>query len=257
MTRNQILYQQNVETARSHQVSEQLQRDQNTETKRANLARETETHRANVANETETNRANLARETETNRANLAREEETNRSNLANELLKAQANSIQASGNRLNYAASMANVAEQQRSHLAAEIEANRHNLATEANTVRGQDVTSETSKYTADTSANASKYGSDSRYAATVYSADSNADASKYASDSRIAQQELQNANNIVLEQMRQDGYNERQLKQIASDAVKVLHDDVVKLIESGAAKKTIQDLMTNYYLNQLRKENK
>lgn len=69
MTRNQIAYQQTVET------------------NRANVARETETHRANLVNEAETARANKAREAETARSNIAKEAETNRSNLANESIE--------------------------------------------------------------------------------------------------------------------------------------------------------------------------
>lgn len=73
MTKNELLYQQNLETNRS------------------NLAREVETNRANVANETETNRANLAREAETYRSNVAKEWENLRSNKAKEAETNRAN----------------------------------------------------------------------------------------------------------------------------------------------------------------------
>lgn len=106
MTRNQVYYQQNVETNRS------------------NLAREYETHRSNVANEMETMRANMAREAETYRSNVAREGESNRSNLANELLSARNISSV-------YRVGMAGIAEQVRSNLARELEQHRSNVANE------------------------------------------------------------------------------------------------------------------------------
>lgn len=98
MTANQINYQRHLEDQRSHMKNEELTRDRDAESKRANLAREIETNRANLAREAETyrnniategetRRSNLAREIETNRANLAREQETSRSNLESERLK--------------------------------------------------------------------------------------------------------------------------------------------------------------------------
>lgn len=58
-----------------------------------------ETGRSNRAREFETNRNNVATETETNRANVARERETNRANQAQERLTAERNAEQARGNR--------------------------------------------------------------------------------------------------------------------------------------------------------------
>lgn len=84
MTKNQILYQQHLETKRSNLVNEE-------ETARSNRAREAETYRHNYATEVETNRSNLAREFETNRHNVSTEQETARSNRAQEALAAERN----------------------------------------------------------------------------------------------------------------------------------------------------------------------
>lgn len=93
MTRNQLLYWQNVENERSHRAQE-------AETNRSNLAREAETHRSNLANEAETNRHNLATELltksqydEVARHNAAVEAETFRNNYANEQIKEEQNAI--------------------------------------------------------------------------------------------------------------------------------------------------------------------
>lgn len=74
MTRNQIEYWRNVETARTNLAQE-------TETNRANMARENETHRSNVRNELEMNRSNRTREQETERHNRATESQ-NQKDLA-------------------------------------------------------------------------------------------------------------------------------------------------------------------------------
>lgn len=147
MTRNQLLYQQNVETKRSNQARE-------TETNRSNLANETEnkrwhqateaeTERSNKAREAETQRSNLAKELETNRANVARETETTRSNLASELLKSQELRETTRTHKANEAIGMYNantsrqsLGETERSNLAKELETARHNQAVEAETGR-------------------------------------------------------------------------------------------------------------------------
>lgn len=85
MTRNQLVYQQNLETARS------------------NRERERETNRSNVANETETHRSNTARETETNRHNVVTEVETERHNRRGEDIDQQnaiSNSVNAAANTM-------------------------------------------------------------------------------------------------------------------------------------------------------------
>lgn len=92
MTKNQIDYQNYVET------------------RRTNLARETETSRANLTNEelkrrelSENSRHNLSVEGEAKRHNLTTEAETNRSNTANEYLKRQQNAIQSQNVQLGFA----------------------------------------------------------------------------------------------------------------------------------------------------------
>lgn len=78
MTRNEISYQQNVESKRHNLRVEE-------ETQRANLAAE-ELNRQGLA---ESARHNRAVEAETNRSNLAREIETNRHNVASEYYTGQ------------------------------------------------------------------------------------------------------------------------------------------------------------------------
>lgn len=237
MTRNQILYRQNVETERSNRAGEAL-----------TAARDAETKRSHLATEFETNRSNVAREQETLRSNLARELETNRHNISDEALTAQRNKIQASYNA-GY------LGELNRSNLARELETTRHNLEAEDLQSAQQKVELQKTKYAADTSADAQRYSADQRFAGSVYSADSSKQATRYVADQRVAQQELANASALAVEQLRQQGYNERQLKQIAADAAYVLHNDVVKLIESGAGAGTVRRLVDDYYLRQLRKE--
>lgn len=118
MTRNQILYQQNVETNRSNLANENLTR-----------LRDAETQRSHYANEAETKRSNLAREFETNRHNVVSENETHRSNLANELLKNAATEELAAYHQ-------GSLSELNRSNLAKEIETNRSNVVREIETER-------------------------------------------------------------------------------------------------------------------------
>lgn len=223
MTRNQILYQQHVETSRANRAGEAL-----------TASRDRETARSNLAKEFETNRANVARETETNRSNLAKEGEAHRSNLANEMLKRQSNAIQSQYNS-GY------LGEFERSHLAQELENNRHNTAMEQLTREGQDKQLEGTKYSSDTSVGASNYASDKRY-----------DASKYSADKNEVIRMLTDANNIALEEMRQKGLDDRQLRQIAADAINVLHDDVADLIKSGAGAKAIRSLVNEYWFRRI-----
>lgn len=247
MTRNQILYREGVEKQRSNLVNEDLTRRRDAEVARANLAREFETHRANVANEAENRRSNMARESENTRSALAKELEAHRHNVATESLTNRQIGVQA-----QYNAGYLN--ELNRSNLARELENSRHNMESEDIQNRAQNVSIQTSRYVADTNAAAQKYSADARLAGTRYAANTSASASRYATDQRLVQQEMQNASDMAIEQLRQQGYNERQIKQIAADAVYVLHNDVVKLLESGAGQRTIKDLFTNYYLRQLRK---
>lgn len=131
MTNNQIQYQRLLEEKRSHLANEDVNRKQQIETGRHNLATEVETNRSNLQNEllkhegnivTEqhyqrsdalgvsslaenirNNKARLAEEAthnrnveyETRRANEAREYETHRSNETAEAIKRESNSIQA------------------------------------------------------------------------------------------------------------------------------------------------------------------
>lgn len=111
MTRNQIAYQQNLETQRSNLANESLRYKELQETGRHNVVTEAESERSNRARENETNRHNVQSEmlgmtqaleaqrhniasegislsqvAETRRSNQAREYETYRSNVANEQL---------------------------------------------------------------------------------------------------------------------------------------------------------------------------
>lgn len=230
MTRNQILYRQTVETERANRAGEGLTAARDAETRRSNLAKEFETNRSNVAREKETERSNRAHEIEENRSNLARELETSRANRANEGIKRETNTITSAYNQ-GY------LGEFQRSHLAQELENSRHNQRMEEITSQGQDKSLEGTKYSADSSKEASNYSADQHFAGSKYSADKN----------EIVRM-LTNQNNLVLEEMRQNGYNERQLRQIGADAIKVLHDDAARLIQSGAGAKAIRNLVQEYY---------
>lgn len=86
MTRNQLSFQENLETNRH------------------NLATESENYRSNLAHERETHRANLAQEAETFRANRAREDETHRQNREVNAINRYANTtsrMQAQTSRLS------------------------------------------------------------------------------------------------------------------------------------------------------------
>lgn len=114
MTRNEILYQQNVETERSNRARE-------TETNRSNLANERENERSHLANEQETARSNRAREAETTRHNVETESqdwakliEQRRANLANEGIKAGTLNEQVRHNKVGESQSWASLNEQAR-----------------------------------------------------------------------------------------------------------------------------------------------
>lgn len=122
MTKNQIEYWRNVETAQHNRELERQGVLALEETKRANLANErlaasaqAETHRSNVARENETARYNLAN----NQYDLLRLDETKRANLVNESISAynaESGRIQAhaSATSAGAAASQAYTAEQRR-----------------------------------------------------------------------------------------------------------------------------------------------
>lgn len=256
MTQNQINYQKLLEDQRSNLANEELTRNRDAETARSNVARETETHRSNLARELETNRSNLANEAETNRSNLARELETNRHNLATESETARSNRAnEAIGNR-NAATAERNAAETKRSNLARELETNRHNLNQEGLTAAQIESDSRVKQQVAQISADATRYTADQRSDAQRYSADQSLKGSyNQALTSRINTIRT-NANNLAIEELRQQGFNERQIRQITADAVNVLHDDIVELIKSGSATKVIRDLIMDWSLRQLRKGN-
>lgn len=259
MTRNQILYQEYRERNRSNKANESLTAQRDRETARSNLAREAETHRSNVANETETNRSNLAREFETNRANLARENETyrsniarenelyrsnvaneaerNRSNLANELqrtkelaettrsnqakesLTAREIAETARTHRANESLRAGELAETSRSNLARELEINRHNQATEEAATRGQDLI----------------FINEQR------GQDLSRQNAQEANQNRIDVASINAASQQAIQELREQGMNERQAKEIVAGAVKVVHDDVVGLLNNQDAVREIR----------------
>lgn len=150
MTRNEILYQQNLETNRANVAKETEAHRSNvaneTETNRANVARETETHRANTASEWETARANRAKEAENTRSAMAKEAiswadlgEKQRSNKANEAIgrrNATVNELNASTNRINASTNMQN-AQTRQDELEETIRSNEANeeIRSEANEI--------------------------------------------------------------------------------------------------------------------------
>lgn len=240
MTRNQILYQEHLEKKRTNLANEKL-----------TAARDSETARSNVARETETNRSNLARELETNRANVARETETNRSNLANELLRAKelSESVRThlaneSIGRTNAATNAAVAREQQRSNLAREFESNRSNVAHEQETNRSNLAKeAETNRHNVE-SENLQSTSNVLDY-----------ESRQYAADSRLAETLIQAETNKLVQQMREEGMNSRQIRQIGADALNVLHDDVVDLIKSGAGQSTINRIVDDFILREIRSQ--
>lgn len=233
MTRNQILYQEHLEKARSNRAGEDLTRLRDEETKRSNLtsesltarrdaetarsnqARETETSRSNLANELEKSRANRAQEAESHRSNVARETETNRSNLANELLKSREIHETATHNR--------NVeTETNRSNLARELEAAAHNRATEL----------EQSTHNRATEAQAATDNLFD-YEAAIYSADKKYEGYQYSADASTLRQEGINQINLEIAKLKESGMNDRQANQIAAEAIKMLNDDIIKLVNN------------------------
>lgn len=247
MTKNQIAYYDARERKRSNLANEGLTQLRDAETARANLARETETNRSNVARETETARANRAAETETNRANVARESETQRSNLARELETTRsdvaretetnrsnlANELQRSrelaetrrSHMANEALTSANIAEQTRSNLAREFETNRHNTSTEAATTRQQDLS----------------FINEQR------AQDVNKSIAESQNQNRLDVATLNSASNLAIQELKERGMNQRQAKQIVSDAINVLHDDIASLLGDQNAINQIRRLLLDW----------
>lgn len=258
MTRNQIAYQEYVERKRANEAGERLTGARDAETARSNREqerltseRQAEQRRANLANEAETNRSNLAREFETNRANLAKEQETYRANIEREKETARANQArEAEEQRSNLARELetnrANVVKEQeehRSNLADEIERNRHNVESEYNQVYSADRGYDSRVDSYAISAEASKYATDAR--------------SNQAALDRFAEYErtqMQTDMNYAIEQLRQEGLNDRQARQIVADAINVLHDDIVKLLSSDSGKRSVKDLIWNWTLKSITK---
>lgn len=254
MTQNQINYQKLLEEQRSNLANEDLTRRRDSETARSNLARETETRRSNLANETETRRSNLAREVETNRSNLAKELEINRHNVATETETARSNRANEKIGARNAATAAFNARETARSNLAHELENNRHNVTTEGLQALQTEADQRTRIQVAEIGSDASKYAADQRSSAQRYSADQSRISNRESALSQRINTMRKNANDLALEELRQQGFNERQARQITADAVNVLHDDIVKLIESGSGTKIIKDLIMDWSLKQLRK---
>nr|AVX53304.1 putative ORF1 [Marmot picobirnavirus] len=94
MTKNQLVFQANLETMRANRAREN-------ETLRNNMATESETVRSNMARENENFRSNVAKENETNRSNTVKESETKRHNVQDERLKALQEVNRAFGNVTN------------------------------------------------------------------------------------------------------------------------------------------------------------
>lgn len=124
MTRNQVAYQNYLETSRANRASEEQRRNELQETKRSNVARESENIRSNLEKERENYRANTAREGETHRSNLANELESQRANRAREAENYRSN-------RANEAIESSKLAESIRSNMARETETHRSNLSNE------------------------------------------------------------------------------------------------------------------------------
>lgn len=212
MTRNQILYQEAVEKRRSNLANEIATRARDAETARSNLAREAETNRSNLANELltanrdqETIRSHLATEAETNRSNLARELETSRANQAREAETARSNRAQ---ERMR----QSDLDEQQRSNLARELENTRAAVERERETNRANLATEE---LTAERIANEFVAAYD-----------------RNATQLEIAQ--LQAANNAAIAELREEGLNDRQAKQLLVDTLSSAASGVVKILSSS-----------------------
>lgn len=242
MTRNQILYQEHVEKKRSNQATEQLTAARDTEAARHNVVSEKETQRHNTVTEGETERSNRAREIETNRSNLAREFETNRSNLTNEALRAAELSESMRTHKANESLTGANIQESIRSHLANEFETNRANLARESETNRSN-LASEfeqnrhnVSNENLQSTANIMNY-----------------ETSKYSADQRAAAAVITAETNRYLGELKEEGLNNRQIRQIGADALNVLHDDVANLLSNGVGRSTINRIIDDFILKEIR----
>lgn len=158
------------------------------ETTRSNRVREVETNRSNQANEIqrywdylENSRANLARETETHRANLATEglraqelSETQRSHFANELEAHRLNSLQAYNWEQQHADRV----------YAADTSAEASRYGSRLNYASNQNATAQRAEAAA-LQNEASHYSADSSNSANMYSADQRYNASNYAADVR------------------------------------------------------------------------
>lgn len=230
MTRNQIEYQKVVESKRAAQAQEELTRQRDAETARANLANETERHRSATAQEqltmlrdSETQRSNMAREFENNRANLAKEQEnarvtneTIRSNLAREFENNRHNKATESISRIE-------VSETQRSNLAKELETNRANLAKEAETNRAN--LEQEKQRTLQTLLSPEQTERSAR--ATEYAAQTRA-------DSTISAAEINSATQQAINQAREEGLSDRQIRQILADSGSQVYDTVEQLLLKG-----------------------
>lgn len=216
MTRNQILYQEFRERNRSNLANELLTKERDAETARANLAREAETSRANRAREGEDVRSHLASELETRTHNRATESETALHNRNTEL----------ETNRSNLAKEL----ETNRANLAREAETERNNREHEANVARGQDL----------------------GYLSDTYDVDVRRETANKDRASREAIAVAQNEVNKLIAELAESGKDRRQLIQIGSDAIKVLHDDIVDLISSDQGQTAIRRLIDEYYYRQI-----
>lgn len=143
MTRNQILYQQNVETKRANVARE-------TETNRSNVVNERENERSHRAVEAETARHNQAYEQETQRSNLAKELENNRHNVTTETLQYQANTEQARSNRANEALKHE-----------ANVVANNSSIRSADAQIKSATIGAQSRQYAADASLYGTQYRSD------------------------------------------------------------------------------------------------
>lgn len=235
MTKNQIDYQALQENIRSHQASEGLTHEANVETARSNRAREQlnfdtlqETKRSNLAREAETNRSNLAKElqarrelSETTTHNRVTESEANRSNLAKEI----------ENNRSN----VAREAENYRSNTARESETALHDRNTETLTAQGQVR-----------SANASKYSADRSYAGSVARSDASVEAANINAAAAAA-----------VEQLRQEGYNTRQVNELIFNSAKIINDDLMTFYRTNHDEDKLVDRIVNSVEQQLGRRRK
>lgn len=204
MTRNQIMYQQNVET------------------KRSNLANELESNRHNVATETETNRSNVAREQETNRSNLAKELETNRHNLATEGIGRRQISLGYDQLAETQRANQAREVETARSNLAKEIETNRHNVVSEDETSRS----------------NKAKESNENTRTLFDY------ELRRLGFNTQREVAEINAASNMAVQQLKEEGLDSRQAKQLVSDNIQYYVGEILDLFKNEESSSTIRNAL-------------